>query len=139
MSELQKGDFVLATKYCDGNPFDGWATGFYDGSYDHYGQIRHLVIDGDGKQYRANGFRRAERITPELGEWIYANRAEISAIGRLMPYLNMWRYKYGGDRARAALVPSEPELREKYYRMLERVREEERSFQAYLARQRSVA
>lgn len=138
LAKLEKGDYVLATKYSDGNPFDGWATGFYDRPLEGVAG-RHMVVDDDGNQFRGNGFRRVERISSELGEWIYANRAEISAIGRIMPYLNMWRYKYGGARARAALVPSDPDLRERYHQMLEQVRSEERSLQEFRARRASAA
>ena len=51
---LKKGDYVLATKFSDGNPADNWCVGFYDrketfGSTNHP-DVRHFVVDGDGKQ-----------------------------------------------------------------------------------------
>jgi len=55
---LCKGDYVLATKYSDGDPLDHWAVGFYDGTTEHM-RPRHHVIDGDGQRFRVNGFRRA--------------------------------------------------------------------------------
>jgi len=52
------GDYVLATKYLDGDPGDAWAVGYYDGNFDHYGTIRHLVKDDKGCNLRNSGFRR---------------------------------------------------------------------------------
>ena len=73
MSEtFQKGDYVLATKYRDGDTGDQYAVGFYDHEYDHFGQTRFMVVNGDGKQYRGNGFRRCERITEDEGRWLIA-------------------------------------------------------------------
>ena len=65
-----KGDYVLATKFNDGDPKDHFCVGFYDSSYDHYGQTRHLITDNDGNQFRNNGFRRVARISRRRGEWI---------------------------------------------------------------------
>lgn len=113
MSLVEKGDYVLGTKYRDGDPYDGYAVGFYDGCFDHFGQTRHLVVDGEGKQFRANGFRRVERISSQLGEWIVTNQRAIERRTQLSP-INMWRYKYGGEAARQALsgeidyIPKDP-------------------------------
>lgn len=63
------GDHVLATKYPDGDPMDHFAVGFYAGVTDH-DEPRHLVNDGAGRLMRANGFRRAERITADEGRAI---------------------------------------------------------------------
>lgn len=63
------GDYVLATKYRDGDPGDHWALGFYDGERED----RHFVIDSEGKQLRHNGFRRVGRVDPELGRWLLTN------------------------------------------------------------------
>lgn len=92
MTPLKKGDYVLATKYSDGDPWDGYAIGFYDAALDHFGEARHLVVDGDGKQYRRGGFRRCERISPELGNWLIANAITFEGLSRIKP-LNMWRYR----------------------------------------------
>lgn len=64
MSELTEGDYVLATKYDDGDPHDHFCVGFISGFTDHG---RYLVEYGDGHSQRANGFRRAESITEEEG------------------------------------------------------------------------
>ena len=69
---LREGDYVLATKYQDGDPGDRYCTGFYAGSFDHFGQTRHLVNKNDGTPWRANGFRRCEKITDAEGRWLVA-------------------------------------------------------------------
>jgi hypothetical protein len=52
------GDYVLATKYEDGDPGDAWALGFYDGERGG----RYYVLDDNGNQIRGNGYRRISRI-----------------------------------------------------------------------------
>ena len=65
---MKNGDYVFATKYDDGDPADGWAVGFYDGRVNQTThKDRYLVIDGEGVQFRRNGFRRVEEISEELG------------------------------------------------------------------------
>lgn len=61
------GDYVVATKYADGDPGDHFCVGYYQGWYDHFGQPRHLVVDGSGKSFRANGFRRVAKVSSERG------------------------------------------------------------------------
>lgn len=68
-----KGDYVLATKYNDGDPGDNWAVGFYDREEGG----RHFVVDGEGKQIRYSGYRRAGRITSEYGNWLLGTAAKI--------------------------------------------------------------
>ena len=67
MSGVLVGDYVLATKYNDGDPCDHFCVGYYAGTFDHAGQKRHLVHDKDGKSFRANGFRRVAK-SPRSGE-----------------------------------------------------------------------
>ena len=68
--KLQNGDYVLATKYHDGDPCDHFAVGFYNGSFR---EDRHDVVDSVGNSFRGNGFRRVEQITEEEGAWILGN------------------------------------------------------------------
>jgi hypothetical protein len=68
--DVQPGDYVLGTKYSDGDPGDPWAVGFYDGI--QYGD-RHMVKDSAGKQIRAGGFRAVVRIPYAVGAWLLAN------------------------------------------------------------------
>lgn len=56
---MEKGSYVLATKYSDGDPRDQWSVGFYDREYGG----RHFVVDRDGNQLRRNGFRKVEELS----------------------------------------------------------------------------
>jgi len=85
---MNTGDYVLATKYDDGDPLDNWCVGFYDGER----AGRHFVTDGQGNQFRGNGFRRVERITAEEGKWLLGNSASIEQSGRpLWSWLSVQR------------------------------------------------
>ena len=64
---MEHGDYVLATKYSDGDPCDQWAVGFYSGPTP---SDRHMVVDADGNQFRPGGFRRCEPITGDMGAWL---------------------------------------------------------------------
>jgi hypothetical protein len=63
------GDYVLATKYSDGDPCDHFFVGFISGFTDHEPQ-RYMIKNGDGQNQRNNGFRRAERITATEGRML---------------------------------------------------------------------
>lgn len=94
--ELKTGDYVLATKYIDGDPRDQWAIGFYAGiTAPHYTPPRHDVVDCDGKQFRGNGFRRVQKISAARGEWMLERASEISEGTR-----SVWWW------ARAAMTPN---------------------------------
>lgn len=80
---IDKGEYVLATKYGDGDPADQWCVGFYDRLKDG----RHYVTDGEGHQYRGNGFRRAQVIASAEGEWLLAARIDLE---RMPPGANLW-------------------------------------------------
>lgn len=67
------GDYVLATKWGDGDPGDPWAVGFYVGVDNGPEPKRHLVKDSAGKLIRAGGYRRVGRVTPEIGKWLLDN------------------------------------------------------------------
>lgn len=64
------GDYVLATKYDDGDPGDAWALGFYAGAMQNCTPPRHDVVGSDGKSIRGNGFRRVARIRKDVGLWL---------------------------------------------------------------------
>ena len=83
---LEKGDYVLATKWYDGDPGDAWAIGFYDCEL----RGRHYVLNGAGEQIRHNGYRAAGCITREVGEWLInvaAKQLEQSPPGTV----NLWK------------------------------------------------
>ena len=82
---MNKGEYVFATKYSDGDPGDHWAVGFYSGvrSKGRYG-----VADAEGNELRHNGFRRIGLITPEVGEWLLSVATELE---RAPPgAVNLW-------------------------------------------------
>lgn len=76
---MDQGDYVLATKYADGDPGDQWAVGFFDSMLPKAGGDRFMVVDGEGRQFRGNGFRRCEKITDEQGAWLLSQVDEIEA------------------------------------------------------------
>lgn len=77
MSAIQVGDYVLATKYEDGDPGDEYAIGFYAGSYQNGSSTRHLVNNDKGQPFRANGFRRVAKISKARGEWLITHFFEF--------------------------------------------------------------
>lgn len=81
-NRLKKGDYVLATKYADGDPGDSFCVGFYDGYYDNGTERRHLVVDSEGKQFRRNGHRRVEKLSHKRGVWIVEHLLHIEAMER---------------------------------------------------------
>ncbi len=83
---MKIGDYVLATKWDDGDPGDAWAIGFWDG----YRNGRHHVIDNEGRPIRHGGFRKVGCITSETGTWLLdvaAKTLEASPPGTV----NLWR------------------------------------------------
>ena len=81
MTELKQGDYVLATTWSDGSPQDQWAIGLYDGPCKHL-PSRSLVVDNNGKQFRHGGFRRAQAIKPNVGDWLLARKDQIEMSTR---------------------------------------------------------
>lgn len=83
------GDYVLATKYSDGDPGDHWALGFYAGTMPEYTPPRHDVVGSDGKSIRGNGFRCVRPIRKDVGRWLLtvaAKQLEQSPPGTV----NLW-------------------------------------------------
>ena len=85
MSELAKGDYVVATKYPDGDPGDHWFVGYYVRKEDG----RHYVVDANGVNGRGNGFRRAEKIEAEDGAWLLSNAVAWEGDRRVK---SVWDY-----------------------------------------------
>jgi len=71
------GDYVLATKYHDGDPCDHFFVGFISDVSCKPNGVRFMVVDSEGRSQRANGFRRAERIAGEEGRELIAMFPEI--------------------------------------------------------------
>ncbi len=88
---MNKGNYVLATKYSDGDILDGWGVGFFDSMLPKYGGDRYMVTDNDGSQLRGNGFRRCELISPEEGDYLIDFCKEYEADRmRWQEIYNLW-------------------------------------------------
>ena len=74
---MKPGEYVVATKYSDGDPGDPFCIGFYWGYFNHYGTLRYLVVDNEGQQFRHNGFRRVQRVSSRRGAWMVLHLAHI--------------------------------------------------------------
>lgn len=85
---IKNGDYCIATKWQDGDPQDQWAVGFYSGLLPKSTGDRHLVVDSEGHQFRANGFRRVEKISSERGALLVKLAKRIEQSGRSVWY---WR------------------------------------------------
>ncbi len=82
------GDYVLASKYRDGDPQDHWCIGFYKEPYLHCGyDQRHIIVDANGQPFRANGFRRVKKISKERGSWMLKNARIIETSG-----MSVWHF-----------------------------------------------
>jgi hypothetical protein len=86
---LNKGDYVLATKYRDGDPADHFCIGYHDRTFDHFGHDFHLVVDADGNQFRYNGFRRIALISSRRGSWMVRHFAHIE---RMQYRFSVWHW-----------------------------------------------
>jgi len=89
-SNLTIGDYVLATKYRDGDPCDHFCVGFYSGILGD----RYLVVDENKNQFRTNGFRRCERISKRVGEVLVKCMPTIGD----KPGPSIWYWRYHPDR-----------------------------------------
>lgn len=77
MRKLKPGDYVLATKYFDGDPGDHFAVGLLDRIEISINGTRYFIIDSNGNQFRANGFARCEKIQKARGKWLVDRFNEI--------------------------------------------------------------
>ena len=78
MISYKLGDYVLATKFSDGDPADQWCVGFYIGLSLNG---RHFVGDENGgpgpNGFRFSGFECVDIIDRELGDWMVRNAVEL--------------------------------------------------------------
>ena len=94
-SGIKRGDYVLATKFHDGDPCDPFVVGFFTEMY----RDRFIVVDGEGKSFRAVGFRRCEKISTRVGNALVAAMPLIGDV--VGPSVWYWRYHPGAlDRIR---------------------------------------
>lgn len=83
-NNISIGDYVIATKYSDGDSKDHWVIGFFNGQIKEYGETypRYDVIDENGNQFRGNGFRRVQKISRLRGSELLKVRYAIEHIDR---------------------------------------------------------
>lgn len=81
---IKNGDYVVATKYKDGDPKDHFVVGFYKGITWHG---RYNIVDESGKLFRHNGFRRVQVVSEEVGSKIISNAQYIELSG-----LSVWHF-----------------------------------------------
>lgn len=75
---MKHGDYVLGTKFPDGDPCDAWAVGFYGGKSGSC----FLVVDDEGRpMLRKAGFRRVEKIPYHVGAYIVDHQSAIEDSG----------------------------------------------------------
>ena len=74
---IKINDYVLATKYSDGDSQDHWAIGFYAGQIEGYDPPRYDIKDINGESFRYNGFRKVKKISVSEGNHILNNIAKI--------------------------------------------------------------
>ena len=83
------GDYVLATKWNDGDPGDPWALGIYAGIHSLGETQRHMVNNADGSTIRPNGFRKCHPIRKDVGRWLLTVAAD--ELERSKPCtVNLW-------------------------------------------------
>lgn len=82
---IKRGDYVLATKWSDGDPCDHFCVGFFRMMLGE----RYLVEDSNGQLFRAGGFRRCERISRRVGTALVA----IFPIIGDMPGKSLWWWR----------------------------------------------
>lgn len=102
MTELAVGDYVLATKYDDGDPGDPWALGWYHGERGG----RHFVKDNAGNQIRPGGFRRVARVRKDVGRWLLevaAQHLELAPPGTVNLWTMLTPEAFGAEDAATGL------------------------------------
>lgn len=84
LNNLVKGDYVLASKWSDGDPQDAWCIGFFEEYKEEW--ERYIIVDNEGKPFRANGYRRAKKISYQRGAWMLGHKEMIEQSSRSVWY-----------------------------------------------------
>ena len=74
---MKIGQYVMASKYKDGDPYDGFCVGFFNGMLQKVTEDRYMVVNTKGENYRGNGFRRCQKIAPHEGAYLCQNEELI--------------------------------------------------------------
>lgn len=82
---IETGSYCLATKWSDGEAWDPWAVGFYEGEIF---EGRFSVVDEKSNRFRHGGFRRCQVISCSQGSYLLKNAKELELAGtRLWDFL----------------------------------------------------
>lgn len=106
---IEKGSYVLATKYNDGDPGDAWGVGFYLESFrlQADGPLRHRVIDSSGTYlYGPKGFQRMRSgLHTDVGRWLveHADALQRSPPGTVNLWTMLTDLAFGVDPDRASV------------------------------------
>lgn len=87
------GDYVLGTKYADGDSGDPWAIGFLSAVHCTPIGQRYIVSHADGTPIRPGGYRHVRRISFERGKWLLENSRMIEESGRCLGFWLRWPMK----------------------------------------------
>lgn len=94
---LNIGDYVLATRWSDGDPQDPWFIGFLCGVTEEK-DPRYFVSDAEGRQIH-RAFDRVKKIQPEVGAYLIEQKDYIECSG-----VSLWSHL---KSARKAIVKRE--------------------------------
>ncbi len=97
--KIEKGDYVLGTKWTDGMSNDPWIVGFYAHSLS---EKDHIILDRDGEPFNGilgrTQYKNIRKISPVVGEYLIKNANELEEIGvclfdviRQLEAENMWK------------------------------------------------
>lgn len=78
---MEKGDYILASKYSDGHPQDHWCIGIFDSMTAHT-PPRYNISDYSGSFFRGNGFRKVKKISAKRAAYILENKKKIEESGK---------------------------------------------------------
>ena len=68
-TNVEIGDYVLATKFNDGEIGDHYCVGYLSGMLPRISRDRYDVVDSYGNLFRGNGFRCCIKISESQGKW----------------------------------------------------------------------
>lgn len=90
------GDYVLATKWETGSPMEPIGVGFLESEIVSSGERAHerwFLMDQNRKRFKANGYRRAEKITLEEGVFIISLLPIIGNVVGISVWLHLQRFR----------------------------------------------
>ena len=88
MRKVDVDDYVLASKWSDGDPNDPWAIGFVDKTLPPTSSPRYTLKDADGNPMKFGIFGRAERISEASGYILVVARNIV-----MQSHYSVWYWK----------------------------------------------